>query len=785
MTSPARARRSTARAAASLLLALPIAAGVLLPPEPAAAAPEGSFTIAIIPDTQGYTASAALAPTFTAQTEWIAAQREELGIAFAIHLGDLVESWPVAAQWERASASMAVLDRAGIPSSVLPGNHDLDFSTGGSPHYDRLFPPSRYAEASWNSPAVSYGGYLGDGRLGREPVDRGNKDSYSLLSAEGLDLLILNLEFESPEYTIGWAQRVIDAHPDRQVILATHGFIHTGGARSNTVVRPDTTVLTANQLWQRLVYPNCRVFMVVNGHWHDGENGEARRSDPNACGRPVHQILTDYQSRANGGDGWLRTYTFTPAEDRIDAATYSPTLGRYEEDASSRFSLSADLSGRTPEVLLAGGATWRWRNDAGAWPAGWTGAGFADGGWGSARAPLGFGSGVATSIDVPPPSSNRPRTMLFRQSFDVADAAGLSGATITTRADDGVAVWVNGTEVGRAGLPAGTLSTSTYASAAPSTSAATAAPRTFAIPAGLLRDGANVVAASTHLNYRATPDASFDLSITAQRAGAPTAPAAPVLSAAASGPDAVTLSWTSAGPGVTGFELRRDGALVATPPASARSFADAGLSPSTRYEYELVARAGALASAPGRASATTPAAPVEQPATLVASGSSWRWLRTPAAWPAGWTGAGFADGAWAQGRAPLGFGSSSIATSTDVPPPSSDRPRSTVMRHRFTVDDPSRWRELVLRTRADDGLVVFLNGVELGRAGMPTGALSAQSYATAAPRTSTAVAAGTSFAVPASALRAGENVLAVSVHLNYRATPDSSFDLQLAGLRRG
>ena len=43
-------------------------------------------------------------------------------------------------------------------------------------------------------------------------------------------------------------------------------------------------------------------------------------------------MLTDYQSRANGGDGWLRYYTFKPSENKIYAYTYSPTPAR----ASSR-----------------------------------------------------------------------------------------------------------------------------------------------------------------------------------------------------------------------------------------------------------------------------------------------------------------------------------------------------------------------------------------------------------------------------------------------------------------
>ena len=39
----------------------------------------------------------------------------------------------------------------------------------------------------------------------------------------------------------------------------------------------------------------------------NGDLSEANRSDLNSCGQPVQQLLTDYQDRPNGGDGWLPT----------------------------------------------------------------------------------------------------------------------------------------------------------------------------------------------------------------------------------------------------------------------------------------------------------------------------------------------------------------------------------------------------------------------------------------------------------------------------------------------
>jgi hypothetical protein len=165
-------------------------------------------------------------------------------------------------------------------------------------------------------------------------------------------------------------------------------------------------------------------------------------------------------------------------------------------------------------VLVQPGSVWRWSADRAGWAAGWTGTGFDDSSWRSGSAVLGFGAaGVATNTDAPAPTSNRALSTQFRRAFSVADPADVSQVRITTRADDGVVVYVNGVEVGRANLPAGTLTGTTYATAAPRTSAA--APLTFDVPAALLRAGTNVVAVSTHLNYRGTPDTSFDLRVDA------------------------------------------------------------------------------------------------------------------------------------------------------------------------------------------------------------------------------------------------------------------------------
>ena len=77
------------------------------------------------------------------------------------------------------------------------------------------------------------------------------------------------------------------------------------------------------------------------------DSGEAFRSDT-VRGYTVYQVMADYQSRSNGGDGWLRILDFNPVEDLIYVKTYSPHLNKYETDSNSQFTLFYDMTETTP-----------------------------------------------------------------------------------------------------------------------------------------------------------------------------------------------------------------------------------------------------------------------------------------------------------------------------------------------------------------------------------------------------------------------------------------------------
>ena len=138
---------------------------------------------------------------------------------------------------------------------------------------------------------------------------------------------------------------MLKAYPTRKAIIATHLFLRDDGQRGGILNRT-TDGTAATTVWNTLIVPNCNVFLVLNGHYP----GEANRTDTTstnaACPtRAVHQLESDYQSRPNGGDGWLRYMTFKPSENKIYVYTYSPKLLQFETDPNSQFVLDFNMQG--------------------------------------------------------------------------------------------------------------------------------------------------------------------------------------------------------------------------------------------------------------------------------------------------------------------------------------------------------------------------------------------------------------------------------------------------------
>ena len=255
----------------------------------------------------------------------------------------------------------------------------------------------------------------------------------------------------------------------------------------------------------------------------------------------------------------------------------------------------------------------------------------------------------------------------------------------------------------------------------------------------------------------------------------PAPPAAPLMSGEAVSPTAVRLTWPGQSAGA-GFLVARDGVQIATSPSGSTRFDDTGLSPGRAYTY-IVPAVDTL----GQRTASAPVAvTTTAQRSLVGGTAPWRWRFASTA-PAGdWAGPGLDDSSWSSGTGPFGFGSTLVNTDIGAGAPS-PRPLSAQFRTTFEVADVGAFGAHELTFVADDGVVVYLNGVEVGRRNLPTGTITSNTYATAAPRSAGANGDPVVVSIPASALVNGTNVLAAESHVNHATTTDLLFWATLLG----
>ena len=300
---------------------------------------EGSFTVAVLPDTQFY--SEKYPETFQAQTNWVLASQRSRNIACVLHLGDItnLNDRP---QWENAVSAMSVLDGR-LPYFLVAGNHDYSQGVHCADRTTLLneyFPISKFRELP------NFGG-----TYDQEPNRLEN--AYYHFSARGRDFLVLALEFGPRRDVIRWANEVVARHRDREAILITHAYLYYDDTRYDwqrygkqqswnphvygVAQASADDVADGEALWTELVSRHENFVLTVNGHVIGDGLGRLASVTPGQ--RDVHQILVNFQMRPNGGDGWLRLLEFRADGKTVQTYDYSPTRKQRNESPQNQFSV--------------------------------------------------------------------------------------------------------------------------------------------------------------------------------------------------------------------------------------------------------------------------------------------------------------------------------------------------------------------------------------------------------------------------------------------------------------
>jgi hypothetical protein len=304
---------------------------------------EGSWTLAVLPDTQIYAQD--FPQHFDAQTQFLVDNAEKLNLKYVLHEGDITNR-NTTDQWDNARKSMSLLDGK-VPYAMAPGNHDYGPKGNGATR-DSYFNEDQYfGPSSPYAAQQSIGGFFEEGKT---------DNTWHTFDAGGKKWLVLAIEWGPRDEVVAWANKVAADHPDHQLMLVTHAYMYyddtiydwkTKGAKQNwnphaygLEKTTGTSVNDGIELWDKIVskHPNFR--MTFNGHVL--QDGAGFRSTAGEHGNPVHQMLANYQMNKEGGQGDMRLLEFMPDGRTVEVRTYSPVLDRYDERPNQQFTLNLE-----------------------------------------------------------------------------------------------------------------------------------------------------------------------------------------------------------------------------------------------------------------------------------------------------------------------------------------------------------------------------------------------------------------------------------------------------------
>lgn len=258
-------------------------------------------TFVFIPDTQNFTQSQG-ADGLNSISNWILNNKEKENIVGVVGLGDIT-NLNTKSQWEAAKAAFDRL-KGEVPTVLIQGNHDIGDPTkdaDGNTVYRNTTNLNAYFPLDDWKPYLT--GYFEEGKI---------DNIYTLTEDDkGIKYMLLGLEFQPRDEVLEWANEVVAAHPDYNVIVSTHGYQSynytsknqyyiTGNSYADII---GTNQNTGNMMWEKFVRKHANITTVVCGHvYHEDIHVTTAIGDN---GNVVTEIIanaqtTDVQLRMSG-----------------------------------------------------------------------------------------------------------------------------------------------------------------------------------------------------------------------------------------------------------------------------------------------------------------------------------------------------------------------------------------------------------------------------------------------------------------------------------------------------
>jgi hypothetical protein len=167
-----------------------------------------------------------------------------------------------------------------------------------------------------------------------------------LISAGGIDFLVISLEFGPRNAVLDWANQIVENHPDRKVIMITHDYVYDDdtlhGSDPSHINGPESSVYGLSDynrgvdIWEKFTKKHHNLLFTFSGHVHV-DDGAGLVIGSGDSGNRIYQMFANYQHYANGGNGYLRFIEVNPVQKLVKIKTYSPYLNEFLTSSSQEF----------------------------------------------------------------------------------------------------------------------------------------------------------------------------------------------------------------------------------------------------------------------------------------------------------------------------------------------------------------------------------------------------------------------------------------------------------------
>ena len=233
--------------------------------------------------------------------DYIVDHVDDKNIQFVMGLGDITEK-TTQTEWDIALENIHKLDDL-VPYSVVRGNHDA------AAHFKNAFPYEEYKD-------IIGGSYQND-----------MLNTWQELVVGDIKYLIMTLDFGPSNAVLDWANDVIEAHPEHNVIITTHAYLFRDGTTldAGDVCPPATHggYNNGDHMWDKLISKHENIVLVLSGH--DPCDNVVMTQTEGDHGNIVTQMLIDPQGvdAALGATGLVAMLYFSEDGSHVTVEYYS------------------------------------------------------------------------------------------------------------------------------------------------------------------------------------------------------------------------------------------------------------------------------------------------------------------------------------------------------------------------------------------------------------------------------------------------------------------------------